>query len=389
MKRSTVISVNELLACLIFLFGFLYMGFTIYYNEYILRILSYCILICGYFLYFIYLFTVKGDIKASVTSIVFLIYCIFLWVLNYFNYQVLILCLTFFLTFSSFDIVKIVPKTERILKFLVILCLMQVFVLVITYFSPYAYYSLFSNYSSRDLLLGFPNPNETGMILTYTAIPIVLLMKISNKKCIRIIATTLFVAIVYFLVLTRARTAFFGLLLFLIMVFNKKIADKCIFSSTKSIWLFITLPILFVPAYLTISKAYSNITFFFGKTLFSGRQIVYNSYIENWTSKMFGNISIFHLTNAHNGFLSIIVNFGLIGMALYLFHMVVNLKALKSKCNNKVARIGFIAILCILLMSCTEAAFLTGSKYFYSNFLMVCWLSDYYGDYYEKNSINN
>ncbi len=71
--------------------------------------------------------------------------------------------------------------------------------------------------------------------------------------------------------------------------------------------------------------------------------------------------------------------------------MFFNLNVIKNKASTFIARMGFIGILCIILMGSTEAAFIVSGKYYFTNLLVLCWLAKYseVGVNNGKNIVNN
>ena len=373
------IDLYDLILFIIALLGFMTLFFTINYNETIVRVLSYAFYLVGYTLYFLSLFISEKIKSTDYVSIFFLIYIIILWTFNGFDYNVLVTSLSFFLVFTSFECARVIKTRERLLSIIYAFYMTQAFMLIFTSFSKYAYMSIIYGVKvSNDLLLGLSNPNETGMVLAYTIIGLFICMK--RLRAIYTKFATLLVIgyLIYLVVLTRARTSFIGIIIFVILSIIYKNKKGILFTNKFMYLGFIIIPLAFVPFYLSIYRRFENIRTLFGKSLFSGRENVYISDLLLWNNKMFGNLSTFYLSNAHNGFFTILINFGIFGTILYLIHLIINLVKLKDdKCSCEISRQGFIAILCLYLMSASEAAFIVSGKFYFANFLIITWLANY------------
>lgn len=385
-------ALSEVLFILVALLGFVILVFTIFNNETVLRILSYIYFLVGYTFY---IFSLKAKAtKTSILSIVFLLYLVFVWAFSGFEYTVIVPSLSFFLIFSSFESASVVKPQEKMFNMLFFFYMAQGILLIITSFSKYAYMSIAKEVLiSRDLLLGLPNPNETGMVLAYTIIGLIICLKKRKPFYVRILTIAVLGFLFYLLILTRARTSFIGVVIFIVLSFLYREKRGKLFTNKALFLVFIIYPIVFVPLYIFYSQNIANRAALFGKTLFSGRQDIYIEHLLMWTNRLFGNVSYFHLDNAHNGFLTILLNYGIVGFTMYLIHLIRSLVEIKNnKCFCNISRTGFIAILCLIFMSASESAFLVSGKFYYANFIIMIWFANYseIGDISnnEKNIIN-
>lgn len=379
LKKKNRIDFSVILLIVLVILSFLSFVFRVFYNETISRFISYCFFICGYGLCFKRILSFFRFTLVDLISLIFLAYLAFVWLLSGLNRQVIISCMSFFLIYSSFDVVKSLPENNKILKIICIMFFIQSILLIALSFTKYSHMSEISSVvTSSDLLLGLPNPNETAMVIAYTFFGLLTLFRQIKKPIFQYASIIILVFLVYLLIQTRSRTSFVSTLLFVFMYLLNMNRKGLIFKSKFLFLLFILLPLIFVPAYLFLFSHFENIGTFFGKTFFSGRQRVFRMHIDQWTNKIFGNISTFRFDNAHNGFLSIIVNLGICGAFLYLAHLFICLFRLRRvSSTNYVSRMGFIAIMILFLMSCTEAALITSGQCYYSYFLIFCYLANY------------
>lgn len=376
--RTSKSDVNPIIFFAIALMGLLSLVFTIFYNEFLSRIISYGFFCFGYALYFYNLLNKKKISKNIVVSLLFLLYLLFIWIASGLNYKVLISCLSFFLIFSSFDFVSNIANKEYIYNFLLALFVIQALLFIYLKFTDFAYFSFLyrGTTASRDLLLGLSNPNETGIALVETIIILFVCIQRKESKFLKFLVYLIIGYLIYLLILTRSRTSFLGLILYFVLVVLNREKNNYLYRKPLLSNLIIIFSMSFPFVYMVLFKRFENVSSLFGKTIFSGRQNVFQQHIDLWTNKIFGNLDVFYMDNAHNGFLSILVNLGILGFVLYSIHLFLSINTIRNKyCGNAISRAGFIAVLCVYFMCCSESAFITSGHYYFSNFLIICWLA--------------
>lgn len=229
------------------------------------------------------------------------------------------------------------------------------FFMMIASISPVAY--VFEDgRSTQALVLGMTNPNLTAMMILCTINLLLMFYIISKWKYLQAV---FIIVLVYLLWLTEARASIItAFIMFIYMIFCKK---------EKLNKLFVLIPIavsiLFVPIYLQLFTNYSDMSLFLGKSLFSGRQFVFQynlSMLDTPIHVLFGNFEAAKFGNAHNAPLTILCTLGIIGFIFTYYSYAIQLIKLNNRNCTAQARIGLVAILCIFIQSSAESLLLLG-----------------------------
>ena len=142
-------------------------------------------------------------------------------------------------------------------------------------------------------------------------------------------------------------------------------------------------PMLFISVYLALFRRFgSDGIRFLGKSLFSGRQIVFSNYLNmlyDWKYILFGNYAEAGLQNAHNSILSIFASLGIIGViSFYSFYLRV-VGELQRKDTSPIRTMCIVCILALFVQSSMEAS------YFLGGFPGIMFLSSFARDIGQRN----
>ncbi len=337
-------------------------------NEPVERICSYVILFDCYIMfiysYFVYPYVnVRDLLFLMMVGYLVILSALFSW--QYDDYKVTLVFLSMMTVWRAMQVISCTPKIEKALLYVFSL---QGLLLIGLFFSPIAYkgYQAYVEVAS-ELTLGYPNPNQTGIIIFSTlAILLILVRRHPLKKGYRYFIWAEILALSVFLLLTKARTSLAGFLMFLFFFFRK----KNIKINEKIAGLIICFPILFVYLYdLASNSAFKDLKIL-GKKVFSGRQRVFQNVLQLCDNKVLGKLTYFQFQNSHNALLTILVNIGIIGLILYLLFTISSFNELNRKNQTEKTNLGLIAVLSLFIMGCAEAAGLTGGS-IYSVYLLV------------------
>ena len=337
--------------------------------------------LCSYIILFvsfgIYIYSYIRDpfvYKQDLIFIALVIYLIMLAVVYSWSYDDIVSILVFLSMLTTWRGARVINCNKMIEKLLLNLFSIQGLFLIALYFTPLAYKS-YQEYVlvSSELTLGFSNPNQTGIILFFSLVILLILMsRCLISKARKIFLLTQIVALSFLLILTDARTSILSYLLFLFFFLKKKkVKIHSLISSA-----IIVFPIVFVYLYDMLSKTVLSNVVFWGKKLFSGRQRVFEETLSMFDSKLFGNLSYFQFRNSHNALLTILVNIGVVGFILYLVFTIMSVNSLNRKCKINNNSICIIAILMMFIMGCAETAVLTGGTIYYVFMLVMLILSN-------------
>lgn len=341
-------------------------------NTNLERICSYLILILAFAIY-IYGILDDGVLrKNDILFIVLVLYVIAVAAIKNWSYENIVSTIVFLSMLTVWRGASTVSCDNMMTTIVSAVYALQGIALIFLFFSPLAYKS-YQEYVpiSKELTLGFSNPNQTGIII-YSTIAILLLVSFNEcRKKIKLFLLAESATLSYMLFLTDARTSIIGLLALLFFgIFKKNIKKHYALS-----YFIICFPLLFVYMYIALSKTSLATLVVMGKKLFSGRQDVYLEALNNYTDKLFGNLEVFNFSNAHNALLTILVNIGIIGLMLYLLFSIISFKRFYKVCNCREQMLASVVVLSLFIMGCSETAVLTGGTIYFVNMFSVLQIS--------------
>lgn len=313
----------------------------------------------------------KND-ALLIVQIFFLICCV---LLRQVGREGIFSAIGYLLMLSVWFVGKRVQVTPRMRKFLWYVAIIQGLILLAAYFGPNAYQS-YQEYVlvSKELTLGFSNPNQTAIVL-YATIAILLTLREDNaSKIISFLSFFLIISLSYLLFLTDARTTilcFFVTMAFFFLSKTRRNGLRKEYGWLVS--LIVLFPIFFFVLYMYFFEmGQFSTAMLMGKKLFSGRQRVYNAALLNWTNMWMGNMESFSFSNTHNGYLTVLVNCGIIGFVLYLIYTMREVKAINRRyyMENR-SPISVVVLLSFFIMAGAESAILTGGTIYYIIMLLT------------------
>ena len=250
----------------------------------------------------------------------------------------------------------------------------------------YLYETEYGERIINSLTLGYYNPNETALHLTVCNIVLLSLLYKVKKRYLKILLISEIVTISYYILLTQSRIAILTLVFFIIMliIYCRRKSNK-IPKLLVDIVLFI--PVIFVFVTMRFSEL-MNSKMFLGDYLETGRYEIFGRVFENMTVQkfLFGDYN-FRFENLHNGLLSVFGTIGIIGATV--FCMIICKKIFevfdRGVCGLE-CKVALIGILCIILLSSTEAALIVSGGAFYVEVVAVFMLAE--GKVYRENIVN-
>lgn len=218
------------------------------------------------------------------------------------------------------------------------------------------YYTEYGSRQKEFLTLGYNNPNETAMYLFVCLIVLIVLFSKLKHRLGRLIVAVDIGLILRLLVLTQSRTAILMSCLFILlaMVYKKGYTSKqfrifCLF-----------LPVLFI--FLIFLNQYFDLDIYIlSETLDTGRSDIYSTVLNEMSlSDFLFGVFEFQFQNLHNAYWSIFATIGFIGVILFISILDIKLRQLQERARvENDMRIALIGLLCIILYTSTEAAYLT------------------------------
>ena len=219
--------------------------------------------------------------------------------------------LGFLCTIVSVYYISYIPLDRKTLNFIFAINICIALVFVILSRSSFAYNGRIED----SLYLGYSNPNATAIYLFLCIIYLLILWSYLNKTKHKVILLCLIAYIVYLVYCTDSRTSM--VVTIVVLIYGIGLINIRI----NKVWIIAALafPIAFLLVY---SWLFENRLFLdleiMGKEFYSGREAYFIEELRALkNSLLFGDIGEHHLTNMHNGFLSLIASTGLIGTILY------------------------------------------------------------------------
>ena len=349
------------------------------------RYTSYAVFGLG-MLMFAYTWALNKTLKISET-IFFVsgIYLVFVAFIKQWDYGQMVVVGQFVLMLTTWRTVEYVGKNEKINRLIFYTYILIGVILLGLSVSPYAYTAYVEGtLVSQELTLGFPNPNQTGIIIISTIIIISISMNNNfvGKKYRKLVWLEIILLCVI-LYLTKARTCLIALIIYAMFYFTEKIPKLRKFNPLLgkynkifSVFMIIS-PLVFLFGYIWLSDSFMKDTVILGKKLFSGRQDLYREVFADWSDKILGNLDIFKFENKHNIHLTVMINIGIIGLVLYLIYSIFSYLSFYTRClkNNKVICCATIIVLYII--GYAEASVLTSGTIYYVTLLVIMILANY------------
>lgn len=129
------------------------------------------------------------------------------------------------------------------------------------------------------------------------------------------------------------------------------------------IGLMIPIVFLFLYSYLYENNYFSDLVIM-GKEFYSGREGYFIEVLNDLKNYLFfGNFGNYHLTNTHNGPLSVLASLGISGIVLLYTYLYNSMKILLNF-QSKTSKMAIMSILILLAQSSSEAAILVGGANF-------------------------
>lgn len=224
--------------------------------------------------------------------------------------------------------------------------------------SPYAYTH---EKLTESLNLGYSNPNATAIYIFLTIAVIFSFFNYVKLKKIKIFMLFLLGYLIYLVYLTESRTCMIvSILLVIYFIWPFK------FSITRK-WIIVGLviPIFFLFGYTYL---YNNGYFIdlqiMGKSFYSGREVYYIGVLNDIKNSLFfGDFGFYHLTNTHNGPLSVLSSLGIVGLILLYIFIYKSFTQLLIN-QSKITKIALVSIIILFAQSSSEAAILVGGANF-------------------------
>jgi hypothetical protein len=322
--------------------------------NYVFRIPS-LLLIC--FIVLKYYPRAKQKYVLPLTGIVFTILINFTYANSLINFD-LFLAIVSVLSFLFLIIISpLIKVDDRMLSFIYKNSLCCAVILIVYAVSPLSHWDGIRN--NMYMTFGYENSNYAGIVAFLVSSLLMVSVNTEIKK--QLIVSWFFEFVLLYLIYeTGSRGALVAAVVVpLYMVFLRNYKLNRLF-----LYVLCSIPFFFVPFYMNLFKSnvYSSMDFM-GKSVMSGRQWVYESYLSRLhddTQVWFGNLCENGFQNAHNGPLAIYVSVGIIGMIAFFYILINRIRLSNQFARSFNARLAVIVILATFLNTCGEASLFLG-----------------------------
>lgn len=267
-----------------------------------------------------------------------------------------VFCLLFLIIISS--AITITPKLQRSIY---ILSLLAAMVMTVHSFMPYSHLARAHDgtlFIATYLTFGYGNSNFAGIVafLIYCSI----WMSARYKGFWKRVITLLWSGWMLYLIFeTNCRSAFIAA----ILVPVATILFRHIKLNKIFIYLASAVPFLFVPFYINLAKDTEENIEIMGKGMISGREKVYEYFLENLHGTadwILGTFDFAPFSNAHNGPLAIYMSVGIIGCLSFFYIIVNRLVRYNKNAMSHTAKAAVFSVIAVFIESCGESSLFLG-----------------------------
>lgn len=212
------------------------------------------------------------------------------------------------------------------------------------------------------LTLGYANPNQTAIYLSFAVFILVSATADTRKPFNKLLLSLLVCFLVFMIFETRSRTAIVAISLFLLVLLFKKTSSANRFLSKYALYI----PLVFA-LILTFNKRLNLDFVFLGDAFDTGRRQIYQDALTSLNTIpkiLFGNYLEYRSHNLHNVFVSVLVEYGAFSLIAFLLLLKNSIAKTLRLGPKQFFRPAFLSFLFMLVFSSTEASFFIAGSFF-------------------------
>ncbi len=264
--------------------------------------------------------------------------------------------------------VKGISYTEKDLKFYFTIIRCFAIVMILYTVIPFDFqYVVINDYGRTQFTLSMGNPNATATKVLFAIIVLGIETLIVKKTFLRWCNVFLITGLMYTLIMLQSRTALLCAVIYIAYALLLKFRVK----KWMVTWVWI-IPLAFIPIQLMLTKLPE--LEFLDKTLTTGRETLYIDLLELISSSpvrfVLGNFWENQLSNNHNIILSMTLNFGLLGLVMYMWFWRIEISEIKEV-TTKVAQYAWVGWIVFVIHSMAESAVMSGTFTFGSILILL------------------
>ncbi len=225
-------------------------------------------------------------------------------------------------------------------------------------FGPFSFkYSSYDEWGNTWFTLGFSNPNTTGAYVMFCVAMLVIEIMYEKQWWRRTINLVLISGLIYVIYMTESRTALICSFALVLVIMMKRIPLKAWYTD-------VALVLMMAFIFIQIWVASKSDATFLGKSVASGRQNMYTTFIQELIEKpwrfIIGSVGTYRLENAHNVAFAVVRNFGFLGLICFIAFWKSMIKGCMTTVGCSTNRAAIWALLIYIIYSSAEAAPLIG-----------------------------
>lgn len=255
-------------------------------------------------------------------------------------------------------------------------------ILIIYAVGPFQFkYSEYDEWGNTWFTLGFDNPNDIAVRIMFCVAMLLIETAYRRKLKYKLINTALAIGLIYVIILTESRTSLICSCVMVAMIWLNRTPLKLWYVDIA-----IIIMISFIAVQLWLGTR-ENVVFL-GKTVASGRQKLYASYMKEIVEKpwkfIVGDVGKYELANSHNAAFAIVQNLGFLGLVCFVAFWKSLIRNSISSITNEVNKAAIFVLLIYIIYSSAEAAPMIGMIPHSTPMLVIGRLSK---DHLRRNSV--
>ncbi|MBR5236035.1 MAG: O-antigen ligase family protein [Clostridia bacterium] len=229
-------------------------------------------------------------------------------------------------------------------------------------------------YISKELVMGFANPNAAGMTLMICAGVIFSAMLSVKNRLFKVLLLADFCQLCWLIWLTKSRACILAFSIVLILYIIGRNKRKI---SRRTIMFFMLVP--FIYWFLTFSGlSIFESAQFMGEDLGTGRNAIYMDYMgqRELSGFLIGNFMSFRFKNMHNGYITVLATIGIAGFIPFFLFLRSSFNAFADRYDlTKSQFFAAYLILGVMAHQAVESALLSSGLVYGSGFALLYLLS--------------
>ena len=335
-------------------------------------------------------FSIFADIKTGTRSgfgyyiaIIALLICNIVFPIGK-KADLIIAALTFFVMFFPFYYTQHMNKSNALVNLIEGCTLAKAIIFIIYSFTPFAYAGFYADgeyIQNGQMTLGYSNPNTTAIHLfcTFSILFYLFGLEKNRSRFKKVGVFLILVSLGYLIICTGSRLEISCTVAMVVLRYlwsGNKI--KKVLTSRWFLVIVLLLPLVFLWGYFKLYTTMPGDYMVMGRSIFARISIYQDALTSVKSNLLFGNMNVWLFTNSHNGLLTILVNIGVVGLAIYLLFLFKSLFRYASflRTNRYSNPVPYFMVIIFLIQACAESSSLAGGVSFMSGAAVAAYLCE-------------